>query len=166
VSWHTYSGKFDPAEFNVPPSLKTGTSQRLQLYIQSAHARALGIIAHSGHFPWGNAQDVARWAIAHGLRYIDTIDPGPITSHVKQANIMDAIAQEEHRKQKFLSTFDSIQQSVNEHRASGDAEMARELVNRVWREIVLMPDEPDYESRWKKKYMDRFEQLFKEYIVY
>lgn len=161
-----YQGKFDPAEFNVPPSLTKGTSQRLQFYIQSAHARALDVIAHSGHFPWGKDTDVARWCVQHGLQYVDKIDPGVITSVMRQANIINAINDEETRNLKFIENFDKTQTNVLTLKGIGETEMAQDLVMRVWREILQMPDEPEREARWKKKYQDKFESLFRDLIIY
>lgn len=166
MAWSAYSGKFDPATFNVPPSLQKGTSQRLQFYVQSAHARALDVVAHSGHFPWSKDTDVARWAIQHGLQYIDEIDPGIITSVMRQANIISAINEQETNNLKFVETFDKTQQNVLTLKGMGETEMAKDLVMRVWREILAMPDEPEREARWKKKYQDRFESQFKDMIDY
>lgn len=166
MTWQPYSGKFDPAQFNVPPALTKGTSQRLQFYIQSAHARALDLIAHSGHFPWGKDTDVARWAIQHGLQYIDQIDPGVITSVMRQANIINAINDEETRNLKFLETIDKTQQNVLLLRGAGEPEMAKDLINRIFKEIQSMPDEPDREARWKMKFLKRFEDLYKDQIEY
>lgn len=167
MSWgRSGSTKFDPAEFSVPPTLGKGTSQRLQLYIQSPHARALEILAHSGHFPWGKDTDVARWCIQFGLTYIDTIDLGIITSVMRQANIINAQNDEALRQMNFLRDMEKTQQVVLEYRGAGEVELARDHVNRIWKEIQLMPDEPMREAAWKKKYQDKFEGLFKDLIDY
>lgn len=163
-SWRSYGGKFDPAEFNVPPSLSKGTSQRLQLWIQSAHARALDLIAHSGHFPWGKDTDVARWAIQHGLQYVDQIDPGIITSVMKQANIINAINEQETRNLKFIENMDKTQANVLQLKGVGENDMAADLVNRIYAEIKAMPNEPDRELRWKLKYLKKYEEMFKDLI--
>lgn len=159
-----YKGKFDPSQFIVPPSLAKGTSQRLQFYIQSAHARALDVVAHSGHFPWGKDTDVARWCVQHGLQYIDEIDPGLITSVMRQANIINALNEQEVRNQKYVENIDKTQQNVLTLKGMGELDMATDLVNRVWKEILGMPDEPEREARWKKRYMDKFQDLFREMI--
>lgn len=166
MSWNRGGCKFDPGEFSVPPTLGKGTSQRLQLYIQSAHARALDIVAHSGHFPWGKDTDVARWCIQHGLQYIDKIDVGIIASVMRQANIINAQNDEAVRKMNFLRDMEKTQQIVMEYRGMGEVDLARDHVNRIWREILLMPDEPLHEAMWKLKYQNRFETLFKDLIEY
>jgi hypothetical protein len=166
MAWHPYGGKFDPAEFNVPPSLQKGTSQRLQFYIQSAHARALDLCAHSGHFPWGKDTDVARWCIQHGLQYIDQIDPGTITSVMRQANIVNAINDEEMRKLRLVETIDKTQTNVLALKGSGETDMAQDLVMRIYTELRGMPDEPERELRWKLKYLDKFKAMFGDLIQY
>jgi hypothetical protein len=166
LSWRGSGSKFDPAEFNVPPTLGKGTSQRLQLYIQSAHSRALDILAHSGHFPWGKDTDVARWCIQFGLQYADTIDPGVINSVMREANIINAQNDEAVRKMNFLRDIDKTQQVIMEYRGMGELDLAKDHVNRIWKEIQLMPDEPAREGMWKKKYLDKFEGLFKDLIEY
>ena len=160
--------RFDPAEFFVPPSLEKGTSERLQVWIQSAHSRALDIIAHSGHFPWSKNTDVARWAVQHGLRYVETIDKdiGGLSSLMRQANIITATNDQITRNLTFIANMDKTQQNVLILKGSGDIDEAKDLVMTVWKEICAMPDEPDREARWKKKYMDKFESLFRDMIEY
>jgi len=74
MSWHEYKGKYDPADFIVPPELEKGKSQRVQFYAQAAHVRLLNIIARSGHFPFETKEDVARWCLKHGLEHIDKLE--------------------------------------------------------------------------------------------
>lgn len=127
----------------------------------------LDIVAHSGHFPWGKDTDVARWCIKFGLTYIDTIDEElGVSSLLRQANIIDAQNNEALRNMNWLRDMEKTQQVVLEYRGSGDVDMAKEHVNRIWREIQLMPDAPEREAMWKKKYQDRFETLFKDLIEY
>lgn len=109
---------------------------------------------------------MARWAIQHGLQYIDEIDPGVITSIMRQANIISAMADEDMRCLKFIEAFDKVQQTVNAYRGQNETEMAKDLVMKVWKEILAMPDEPEREGRWKKKYQDKFELMFKDLIDY
>lgn len=160
--------KFDPATFNVPPSLGKGMSQRLQFWVQSAHCRALDIIAHSGHFPWGKDTDVARWAIQHGLQYITELDRDihGLSSIMRQANIINANNAQAQRMLTFAENFNKTQEIVMQFKGLGELEMAREHVNKQWREIQAMPDEPESEGRWKMKYIDRFEAMFKDLIDY
>ena len=160
--------KFDPTEFNVPPSIGKGTSQRLQCWIQSAHSRALDVVAHSGHFPFGKDTDVARWCVQHGLNYIMHLDKGitGLQSLMRQANIINVINQDTQRNLQFLNNIEMVQQNVLQLRSTGEPEMAKDLVMRIRKEILAMPNEPEREGRWKKKYYDRFELLFKDLIEY
>lgn len=159
--------RFDPSEFNVPPSLQKGTSQRVQCYIQSAHARALDVIAHSGHFPWGKDTDVVRWCIQHGINYVNSIDDiDGLASVMRQANIINAINSDTQRNLTFMENIEKTQQNVLQLRSTGEPEMAKDLVTRIRKEILAMPDEPEREGRWKKKYLDRFENLFRDMIDY
>lgn len=139
---------------------------RLQFWIQAAHARALDILAHSGHFPWGKDTDVARWAIQHGLNYVDKIDVGVITSLMSQANIINEINDAETRNLKFAENFERTQANVLMWKGLGETELARDLVMRVWATIKAMPEEPEREARWKKRYMDKFQDYFKDLIEY
>lgn len=160
--WYRGSSiKFDPAEFSVPPSLQKGSSQRLQFYIQSAHARALDIIAHSGHFPWGKDTDVARWCVQFGIQHINKIDNvGGLPSLIRQANIINATNDEELRNLKFLENFDKTQQIVMQLKGMGENEMAKQHALRIYGEIKAMPDEPEREGWWKMKYLNKFESMF------
>jgi phage anti-repressor protein len=85
---------------------------------------------------------------------------------MRQANIINAILDEETRNLKFIENFDKLQTNVLQLRGIGELDMAKDLVMRVYREICLMPDEPDHEARWKVKYLGKFEQMFKDTIDY
>lgn len=160
--------KFDPADFVVPPEVGKGKSQRFQVYVQSAHARAMDIISQSGHFPWGKDQDVGRWAIQYGLQHINKIDPelSELNSIMKQANYISEINADEFRNIKFAENIEETQKNVQRYLGLGDVEFARDLVNRCWRRIMDMPEETPRDAMWKKLYQDKFESLFKQYIDY
>src|SRR5882672_3545621 len=102
MGWHDYKGKYDPADFVVPPELDKGKSQRIQCYVQSGHYRLLNIIARSGHFPFEERNDVIRWCLQFGLQYIDTLEPALTRSVMSQANIMNRHNQDQIAAQTFL----------------------------------------------------------------
>lgn len=153
-------GKFDPAEFIVPPQLgKDGHSERVQCYVQSGHVRALNIIARSGVFPFEEKNDVVRWCIKCGLEELDRREPVMINSVIRRTNLLIAMAQEEIERMKFLEAFDKLRSATSGHLGRNDREMARDLVLRYRDQIEKMPDEPERELRWKIKYLDELEQF-------
>ena len=161
-----YSGKYDPADFNVPPELEKGKSQRIQAYIQSGHDRALAIVARSGVFPFEQKQDVIRWAIKLGLEKIDSLEPTLINSVMKRTNIIIELLREEIDRQKFLETMDKTREAVHSHLGRGEEDMAKDLVARIHKQIAAMPDEPERELRWKLRYLTQLERDFHLYIPY
>jgi hypothetical protein len=161
-----YHGRFDPAEFNVPPEIGKGKSSRIQAYIQSGHDRALSIIARSGVFPFEREQDVIRYCIWFGLTHLDKLEPTLINSVMRRANMMIYDNREEIERQKFLEWLETQKQAVQGHLGRGDEASAREVVARNYKQILSMPDEPEREERWKHKYLNQLEMDFKAYIPY
>lgn len=155
-----YRGKYDPAEFIVPPSLgRDGKSERVQCYVQSGHIRALNIIGRSGVFPFDEKNDVIRWAIKYALEELDRREPILINSVMRRTNLMIAMAQDEIERQKFLEAFDKLRGVTSSHMGQNDRASARDMVKRYREQIEKMPDEPERELRWKMKYLDALEQF-------
>ncbi len=159
-------GKYDPALFNVPPSLgKDGKSAKLQCNIMEGHMRMLEDFAHSGVFPFTTASDVIRWCIKEGLEELNRMEPARMNSTMKRTNTMIALAKADIEKSKYLENFSLLRVQVNMHIASGDSESARDIVNYFRHEISEMPEEPESEGRYKMRCMnalDEFKHLFRE----
>lgn len=153
-SWHDYKGKYDPADFVVPPELEKGRSQRLQCYIQSHHFRLLNKLAHCGLFPFEDRADVARWCIHHGLQFLDTLEPGVTRSIIGQANIINHYLKNEIENHKFIDVFTNLKRQVSESIGRGEDDGARESVAFVHKQIMAMPDDTPHDVRWKCKYLD------------
>lgn len=164
MSWHEYKGKFDPADFVVPPELEKGKSLRIQAYIQAAHYRLLNIVARSGHFPFEEQNDVIRWCVSFGLQYLDTLDPGLTRSVMSQANMMNRRAQDIQHEQKHAEWIETQRTAVSTFISAGDEESARDHVQYLWAETLKMPDEPPRALRWKEKYLDALRRLFPRYL--
>lgn len=162
----SYGGKYDPAEFNVPPELQKGKSARIQAYIQSGHQRAINIVARSGVFPFEQDTDVIRWCIKYGLEKLDSLEPRLINSVMKRTNMMIEVIKDEIARQKFLEWMDQSRTAIHAYVGRGDEESARDLVQRLHKHIMAMPDEPDRELRWKLKYLDALERDFRAYMTY
>lgn len=160
MAWRDYNGKYDPADFVVPPELEKGKSQRVQCYIQSAHFRLLNIIARSGHFPFEERNDVIRWCIQHGLQTLDTMEPGLTRSIMSQANMMNHRLQEQVHNETFRRWLDLSKSVVFGYVNAGDEDAAREEAAFLWAEIMKMPDEPDRAYRWKVRYADAVREHF------
>lgn len=160
MSWHSYNGRYDPADFIVPPELDKGKSQRIQCYIQAAHYRLLNIVARSGHFPFEMKEDVIRWCVLFGLQYLDTLEPGLTRSVMSQANIMNRRLQEQLHQMKFLEWVENARNGISSAVSRGDEETAKEEVAFMYREIMKMPDEPERAFRWKCKYLDALRENF------
>jgi len=160
VGWHDYKGKYDPAEFVVPPELEKGKSQRIQCYIQAAHYRLLNIVSRSGHFPFEERNDVIRWCIKFGLQYLDTLEPASLRSVMSQANIMERHNANQIAEQTFLKWLDNSRNVVQGHIGRGDEGAAKEDVEFYYREVMKMPDEPDRALRWKLKYLEALKDNF------
>lgn len=164
MGWHNYQGKYDPANFVVPPELDKGKSQRIQCYIQAAHYRLLNIVARSGHFPFEERNDVIRWCILFSLQYLDTLEPELTRSVMSQANIMNRHNQNQIAEQTFLQWLNDSRQIVQGHVGRGDDDAAREEVAFYNEEIRKMPNEPDRALRWKLKYLDALKENFGRFL--
>jgi hypothetical protein len=156
--------KYDPADFCVPPELEKGRSARVQCYIQSGHQRALDIIARSGVFPFDKDTDVIRWCIKYGLERLDQLEPKLINSVLRRANMMLEILKDEVARQKHLEVMEKSRTAIHGYLGRGEEEMARDLVQRLHKLILSMPDEPERELRWKVKYLEQLERDFKQYM--
>lgn len=164
MSWHDYNGKYDVADFVVPPELEKGKSQRVQCYIQAAHYRLLNIVARSGHFPFEERSDVIRWAIQFGLQFLDSLEPGLTRSVMSQANMMNYRAQEILGDMKHLEWLEKQKAVVSTYTARGDDGAARDYVAFLLKETMRMPEEPDRQLRWKLKYLDSLRENFARYM--
>jgi hypothetical protein len=162
--WRDYKGRFDPADFIVPPELEKGKSQRVQCYIQSAHYRLLNIIARSGHFPFEERNDVVRWCIQYGLEHIDSLEPTLTRSVMSQANMMNHRLQEQVYHETHLKWLNMSKVVVFGYVNAGDVDAAREEVAWLWTETMKMPEEPDRALRWKLKYLDSLKENFAVYL--
>lgn len=161
-SW--YRGKYDPADFNVPPEQKGGHSQKIQANIQSGHARAIEEVIRSGVFPFGKDTDFVRWAIREALLKIDAMEPELINSVMKRANIINYQLQREIERSIFEKTLHNMRDVVRAHMGRGDQEMAKEQVAFVYDQVRQMPDEPASELRWKLKYLEAIEGEFRDLL--
>jgi hypothetical protein len=164
ANWHDYKGKYDVADFVVPPEIGKGKSQRIQCYVQAAHYRLLNIVARSGHFPFEERNDVIRWCIDFGLKYLDTLEPGLTRSVMSQANIMNRRLQDLQYQEKFLEWMENAKSGIAAAVSRGDDSSAREEVAFMYREIMKMPTEPDRALRWKLKYLDTLREHFRQYM--
>ena len=157
-------GKYDPAAFNVPPSLgKDGKSGKIQCHIQEGHVRALEDFAHSGVFPFTTSSDVIRWCIDLGVKELNRLEPAKMNSVIRRTNIIIELAKEEHSKSQFLVAFDAVRTNIHQHRQSGDIESARDHVAEVRAQVELMPENSDREARYKMKCQDALEE-FRQYF--
>ena len=164
MAWKEYSGKYDPADFVVPPQLQKGESQRIQCYIQSHHHRLLDIVGRSGHFPFSNSSDVIRWCIHYGLQYLDTLEPATTRTVMSQANMMNHYLKEQMHQMKHLEWMENLRTHVASLVSRGDEDAARETVALMWREVQKMPDDSPHELRWKLKYLEALETNYSRYM--
>lgn len=160
----SYGGRYDPADFNVPPELQKGKSARVQCYIQSGHERALHIIARSGVFPFEKETDVIRWCIKFGLEKLDQLEPRLINSVMRRANMALEVLKDEIERQKHLEVMEQSRTAIHGYLGRGEEEMAKDLVQRLHKIILAMPDEPERELRWKVKYLEQLERDFRQYM--
>jgi hypothetical protein len=155
-----YNGKYDPANFNVPPEQKGGHSQKIQANIQSGHARAIDEVIRSGVFPFGKDTDFVRWAIREALLKIDAMEPSLISSVIKRANMMTRRLQLNIEKSKFEEWLHELQDDIRRCIGAGDQDMAKQTIAYCHEQILAMPDEPEREFLWKQKYMEALERNF------
>lgn len=152
------SRRYDPQEFIVPPQVQKGFSERIQCRIQSAHYRALGVVARSGVFPYEEKADVIRWCIKHGLERLNELEPKLIGSVLRQANIAIAIAVDDLQQRKVVELFTTLSQQATQYFQEGHINYAAALVGRVRVEVEKMPDEPEGERIWKLRYLQELER--------
>lgn len=166
MAWNTYKGPWDPADFVVPPQLKKGESIRLQFYVQSAHYRLLNIIARSGHFPFEERNDVARFCIQFGLQHIDSLEGqnGITRSVMLQANMMNHRLQEHVQNETHRRWLENSKTVIFGFINAGQEDAAREEVAYLWAETCKMPEDPERNFRWKMKYIDALREQFKLYL--
>lgn len=166
MAWHNYTGAYDPADFVVPPELEKGKSQRVQCYIQAAHYRLLNIVARSGHFPFEERNDVIRWCVQFGLRYIDSLpnEQGLTRSVMSQANMMNRRLQEQVANETHLKWLENVRTVIHGYIGRGEVDAAKEEVAYLLDQTLKMPDEPDRALRWKCKYLDSLRENFQQYL--
>ena len=164
MSWHEYGGKYDPADYVVPPELGKGKSIRIQAYIQANHYRLLNILARSGVFPFEERQDVIRWCILFGLKHLDTLEPGLTRSEMSGINMMNRRNQETLNHMKQVEWIETSKAAIGALAAQGQDDQAREEVMFMYREILKIPDEPDRTHRWKCQMLDALRANFAKYL--
>ena len=161
-----YHGKFDPADFVVPPALGKGESQKIQCYVQNEHKRALNVIARSGVFPFEMEADVIRWSILYGLTRLSTLEPQLINSLMRRANMMLDELREETHLAKHREWMDKLTSQIRGYVGRGEVERARGKVQYHYAQVLAMPEETDEEVYWKGQYLKVLEDNFKEFIPY
>jgi hypothetical protein len=151
-------GKYDPAAFNVPPSLgKDGKSSRIQCHIQEGHNRMLEDFAHSGVFPFTTSSDVIRWCLDYALKELNRLEPARMNSTMKRTNTLIALAQEDVARSKYLEAFSVLRLQVNRHIGEGDIESAKDIIGRFRVEVEAMPENSDAEGRYKMRCQNELE---------
>ena len=160
-----YNGKYDPADFIVPPEVGKGKAMRIQAYVQSAHYRAMSIVARSGVFPFEEVNDVLRWSIRLGLERLDHLEPRYIGSVMRQAAMMIRHNREEVYRQAHVTWLAGVKTTVDQLIGEGEIDAAKAEVRYHYDQIMSMPDEPEYELRWKQKYHDTLMKHFSAMIL-
>ena len=161
-----YHGRYDPSDFIVPPALGKGESQRVVAYIQNEHKRALNIVARSGVFPFEMEADVVRWCILFGLQKLASLEPALINSHMRRANMMLAVLNEELLRAKHTEWADKLIPIVRGYIGRGELAMAQGQVAYHYAQIMAMPEETNGEVYWKGQYLQTLENNFKDMIPY
>ena len=153
------SRRYDPSDFIVPPQVgDKGHSERIQCRIQSGHYRALGTVARSGVFPYEERNDVIRWCIKFGLERLNQLEPQLIRSVMGQANAAIAIAVEDQHRRKFLELFQPLHEQVSYYLGIGQPEFAGGLIKKIRTAVEGMPDQPESEGQWKRRYLGELEK--------
>ena len=161
-----YNGRFDPADFVVPPALGKGESQKIQCYVQNEHKRALSVIARSGVFPFEMEADVIRWSILFGLTRLSTLEPQLINSLMRRANMMLDELKEETYLAKHAEWMEKLAMQVQGYIGRGEVGRAQAKVAYHYAQTMAMPEETDEEVYWKGKFLKVLEDRFKELIPY
>lgn len=159
-----YTGRYNPADFIVPPALGKGESQRIVAYVQNEHKRALNIVARSGVFPFEMETDVIRWCILYGLQKLASLEPQLINSHMRRANMMLAVLKDELVLSKHREWMDVIVPQVRGYLGRGEVEMAKATVRYQYAQTMAMPEETDSEVYWKSQWLKVLEENFKELL--
>lgn len=159
-----YEGKYDPADFVVPPALGKGESQRIVAYIQNEHKRALSIVARSGVFPFEMEADVIRWCILTGLQKLAGMEPQLINSQMRRANMMLRVLKDQLDAQKHNEWMEKLIPEIRGYVGRGEIGMAKASIAYHYAQTSAMPDETDSELYWKNRYMKTLEDNFKELL--
>jgi hypothetical protein len=162
----SYHGKFDPADFIVPPALGKGESQKVQCFVQNEHKRALNVIARSGVFPFEMEADVIRWCIQFGLTRLSTLEPTLINSMLRRANMMLDELREETYLAKHREWMEKLTSQIRGYVGRGEADRAHSKVQYHYAQVMAMPQETDEEAYWKGQYLKVLEDNFREFIPY
>ena len=162
----SYHGRFDPADFIVPPALGKGESQKIQCFVQNEHKRALNVIARSGVFPFEMEADVIRWCVLFGLTRLATLEPTLINSMVRRANMMLDELREETYFAKHREWMDKLTSQVRGYLGRGETDRAASKISYHYAQVQAMPQESDEEAYWKGQYLKVLEDNFKEFIPY
>lgn len=153
MSW--YKGKYDPADFVVPPELKGGHSQKLQFNVQSGHFKAIEISVKAGVFPFNSSQDFGRWAVREGLLRLDHLEPKLIPTILRQADSINDMLAEQIYNAKYEENFGQLREMTQKYLGLGQREMAEELALKFYRHVVGMPDAPKSQLFWKRRWETR-----------
>lgn len=141
------------SEFAQPANDGHGHSAPIRVNFLPGHAVEAENIVASKRWPYRNAHDLIRHAVARHLKWLNILFPSPTV--LTQVEAMLEVLREEQFLLDFETIFTQTQQLVGRHVAARQMGMALTLLEKLRDEIGEMP-----EGAWREKYAGMFEERF------
>jgi len=144
-------------EFYVPEARDPNThaSEKLTLRLPPYYMDQMAAISNSRIFPnLDSVSAVGRWMVHDGLRKLAKMRPDVIT-FMPQLEAIRELAAEQKRYRDFETIIKAATEEINQLVLAGMPNQARQLLYKVERQIISMPD-----GEWRNRYLRKIREKF------
>ena len=152
--------RYKSTDFIIPVNNDQGHSARLQARCKPEYARRIDELIHSKKFPFKTLSDFLRWAVHHGLQFLDQLQP-EIGLEMDKLGLINNIVNKKKEQMDFANSLEKVTATINDLLSRGARSEATQTVLEVQEKLESM--ESGYWRDWYlKELMRRFGYLLED----
>jgi len=144
--------RYQSGDFIIPSNNNQGHSVRLQARCKPEYARRIDELIHSRKFPFKTLSDFLRWAVHHGLQFLDELKP-EIGLEMDKLELINNIANKKREQMDFANSLEKVTGTTHDLLSRGARSEAIKTVLEVQEKLESM--ESGYWRDWYLKELKR-----------
>ncbi len=144
--------RYQSGDFIIPSNNNQGHSVCLQARCKPEYARRIDELIHARKFPFKTLSDFLRWAVHHGLQFLDELKP-EIGLEMDKLELINNIANKKREQMDFAKSLDKITEATHDLLSQGARSEAIKTVLEVQEKLESM--ESGYWRDWYLKELKR-----------